>query len=158
MRQRTISAAAGFSGSLAVFCLTTAFASGRPAPACGFIAGAIATVALARAGLRRGSDPLWLRLCPRGGVILGQDGACEPVFWPVGVTASLICLARTGRGSERRSIWRDGIAPEAFRRIAAYGLWRRRPVPDRADHPELIARKAVTERRTAPRGGWPRGE
>jgi hypothetical protein len=160
MRQRTISAAAGLSASLAVFCLGTGLTSGQLGPFCGFVAGAVAAAAALRARLRRIQEPGPLRLCPHGGVLAGRDadGDGEAVFWPIGVTGSLICLARTGRSAERRSIWRDGVAPDGFRRIAALGLWRRDTVSNWTDHSELIARIAVTEQRTAARTEWPRAE
>jgi hypothetical protein len=158
MRQRAMSAAAALSGSIAVVCLGTALATGRSAPVCGFLTGVAAAAALVRASGRRCADEVPLRLCPRTGVWMGEDGDGKPALRAVGITRHLICLVGTGPGSGRRSIWRDSIAPDGFRRIAAYSLWRRSDAPDPAHRFELIARKAVTEGQSAPRTGRPRGQ
>ena len=161
MRQRAMSAGAAFSGSVAAFCLGTCLTAGVKGPFWGFLAAALAAMALGRGVLRGRPDQAQLRLCPRGGLVLGEDGDGEPgaeaQFRAVGVTRNLICLARPGRHSERRSIWRDSLAPDAFRRIAAYALWRRSAIPDPAQVSELIARKTVTGGQSAPRTGRPRG-
>ena len=161
MRQRAMSAGAAFSGSVAAFCLGTCLTAGVTGPVWGFLAAAVAAIALGRGVLRGRPDQAQLRLCPRGGLVLGEDGDGEPgaeaQFRAVGVTRNLICLARAGRRSERRSIWRDSLAPDAFRRIAAYALWRRSAIADPAQVSELIARKAVTGGQSAPRTGRPRG-
>lgn len=155
-----IGVAAVFSTVLSLLCLGAALACGCVGPWVGSAAGAIAAAALVRSawGGRRGEFPA--RLGPDGGVRLGRADPADPqpVFWPIGVTASLICLGRADRTGDRRSIWRDGIAPDGFRRIAAYGLWRRSAALDPADSSELIARNAVTCTRMAPRPGWPRAE
>jgi hypothetical protein len=142
---------------MAVFCLGTAIARGAPGPVCGFLAGLIAAVALVRAARGGPAEPA-LRIWPGRGVLSAEDGDGEPPFQPIGVTRSLICLVRTRRRIERRSIWRDSIAPDAFRRIAAYGLWRRGAAPNPAQHSELIARKTVTEGPSIPRNGRPWGQ
>ena len=157
VRQRTISAAAAFSGSLAAFCLSSAWVSARPGPAFGCFAATVAAAALIRAR-RRGPEQESLRLRPQGGVLPEHDGQGEPAFWPVGITRPLICLARDGRNSERRTIWRDGIAPDGFRRIAAFGSWRRGATLNQADSTELIAPGSVRGGQTVPRAGRPRGQ
>jgi hypothetical protein len=161
MRQRAMSAGAAFSGSVAAFCLGTCLTAGVTGPVWGFLAAAAAAMALGRGVLHGRPDQARLRLCPRGGLVVGEDGDGEPgaeaEFRAVGVTRNLICLARPGRRSERRSIWRDSLAPDAFRRIAAYALWRRSAIVDPAQVSELIARKAVTGGQSAPRTGRPRG-
>jgi hypothetical protein len=152
-----MSAGAAFSGSVAVVCLWASLASGAIGALAGFLAAAIAVVALAHAS-RRGVDEARLRLCPLRGVVLGEDGDGETPTWPVGVTPNLICLAH-GVGSSRPSwsIWRDSLPPDGFRRIAAYALWRRNVAPNLSQHSELIARKVVTEQPPNPRTGRPVG-
>ena len=167
MRQRAMSAGAAFSGSVAAFCLGTCLTAGVTGPVWGLLAAAVAAIALGRGVLRGRPDQAQLRLCPRGGLVLGEDGDGEPgaeaEFRAVGVTRNLICLARPGRDSERRerrerrSIWRDSLAPDAFRRIAAYALWRRSAIANPAEVSELIARRTVTGGQSAPRTGRPRG-
>ena len=172
-----MSAGAAFSGSVAAFCLGSCLTAGVSRPLWGFLAGAVAAAALVRAVLRAPVCEAVLRLCPRRGAVLAEDGdgeaGAETQLRPIGVTRSLICLVaphlRTGpspaerdkvriRAPQRRSIWRDSLAPEAFRRIAAYALWRRSATPDSVNDSELIARKAVTEGQSAPRTGRPRGQ
>ncbi|HEX4584857.1 MAG TPA: hypothetical protein VH183_08510 [Burkholderiaceae bacterium] len=154
-----MSAAAAFSGSMAVFCLGTAIASRTPGPAGGFLAGLIAAVALARAVRGGPAQAALLRIWPGRGVLSGEeDGDGELPYQPIGVTRNLICLARNRRRLERWPIWRDSIAPDAFRRIAAYGLWRRGAAPETAVRSELIARKTVTEGPLIPRIGRPQGQ
>lgn len=164
MRQRAMSAGAAFSGSVAAFCLGTCLTAGVTGPIWGFLAAAVAAMALGRGVLRGRPDQAQLRLCPHGGLVLGEDGDGEPgakaQFRAVGVTRNLICLARPGHRSERRerrSIWRDSLAPDVFRRIAAYALWRRSAIPNPAQVSELIARRTVTGGQSAPRTGRPRG-
>jgi hypothetical protein len=152
-----MSAAAAFSGSMAAFCLGTAITSGSPGPVCGFLAGLAAAVALVRA-VRDAPTEGALRICPGGALLPVEAEDGEAPFQPVGVTRNLICLVRTRHGSERRSIWRDSIAPDAYRRIAAYGLWRRGAARHLSDRSELIARKTVTEELSVPRTGRPRGQ
>ena len=160
MRQRAMSAGAAFSGSVATFCLGSSLTTGAPGPVWGFLAGAIAAIALVRGVLRGPANEAALRLCPRRGLVLAEDEGvevgAETQFRPIAVTRSLICLARTGGRSEYRSVWRDSLAPDAFRRIAAYALWRRSAEP--AHSSELIARKTVTEGQSARRTGRPRGQ
>jgi hypothetical protein len=158
MRQRAMSAGAAFSGSVATFCLGTALATGSLGPVCGFAAGTVAAAALARSVLRPRPDEGQLRLCPRRGVLLAEDGDGETQFRPFGVTHNLICLVRTGGRSERRAIWRDSLAPDGFRRIAAYVLWRRSAMSDLTKDSELIARKTVTDSQSAPPTGRPRSQ
>ena len=155
LRQRVMSAGAAFGGSVATFCLGTALASGKLEPVCGFVASAVAAAALARAVRRLRPDERQWRLCPRRGALLAGDGDGEAEFRPIGVTRNLICLACLGSDSERRSIWRDSLAPDGFRRIAAYALWRRSAMPDLAKHSELIARKTVTDSQSTTRSGRP---
>jgi hypothetical protein len=157
MRRRAMSAGAAFSGSVAAACLWSALASGRPGPALGFAAGTIAAIALARAARLR-TYGARLRLCPRRGVVLNEDGDGETPLLPIGVTPNLICLARAGGSAQRSSIWRDSLSPGGFRRIAAYALWRRNVVPDRAQGSELIARKTVTCPQSISRSGRPEGQ
>jgi hypothetical protein len=161
MRRRAISAAAAFSGSLAVFCLGTAFAGGRPAPVLGFLAGLTAAGALARAVRSPESEPAALRLCPLRGLRLAEDGDGEPELVPISVTRNLICLARSQGGRRWRSIWRDSVAPDGFRRIAALALWRREKAPNpaanRDEGSELIRSKAVTEGQSIERTAGPPG-
>jgi hypothetical protein len=155
MRQRVISAAAAFSGSLAVLCLATALVRGEPTPVLGFIAGAAAAAALVQ-GARRGSrEQALLRLCPRGAVWVAC-GVGEAELRAVGITPHLICLARGGHGAQTRAVWRDSVSPDGFRRIAAYGLWRRGALPDRAESFELIAPEAVRGEQSVARTGRPR--
>jgi len=119
----------------------------------------MAGAALVRGSRHRSADEVALRLCPRTGALMREDGDGKPALRPVGVTRNLICLTGTGPGSGRRSIWRDSIAPDGFRRIAAYTLWRRRSAAsDPAHRFELIARKAVTEGQSDPRTGRPLGQ
>jgi hypothetical protein len=162
MRQRAMAAGAAFSGSVAAFCLGSWLTAGAPGPLWGLLAGAVAAIALVRGALRDPANEAVLRLCPRRGVVLGEDGngemGAETEFRPIGVTRSLICLASTRGRSQWRSIWRDSLAPEAFRRIAAYALWRRSAMPDPVHGSELIARKTVTGGQSAPRTGKPRGQ
>jgi hypothetical protein len=157
MRQRAISVAAAFSGSLAAFCLTTALVRGEPAPVCGFIAGVAAAAALVRQARRGSRDQAVLRLGPQGVVSLVCGGA-EAELRTVGITRNLICLAQSGPRSSTRALWRDSVSQDAFRRIAAYGLWRRSALPDRAESFELIARKTVRGEQSVPRTGRPRGQ
>jgi hypothetical protein len=158
MRQRAMSAAAALSGSIAAVCLGTALATGRWAPLGGFLTGVMAVAALVRGSRRRPADEVALRLCPRTGALMREDGDGKPALRPVGVTRDLICLTGSGPASGRLSVWRDSIAPDGFRRIAAYTLWRRSAASDPAQRFELIARKAVTEGQSAPRTGRPRGQ
>jgi hypothetical protein len=164
MRHRAMSAGAAFSGSVAAFCLGTALTSGARGPICAFLAGVAAAIALARGVLRGCPDEAQLRLCPRRGLLLGEDGdgdgeaGAEADFRPIGVTRNLICLVRTRRVPQRRTIWRDSLAPDAFRRIAAYALWRRSAIPNPGRRSELITRKTVTGGHSAPRTGRPRGQ
>jgi hypothetical protein len=155
-----IGVAAVFSTVLSLLCLGAALACGCVGPWVGSAAGAIAAAALVRSarGGRAGEFPA--RLGPDGGVrrVPADVEDVPAVFWPIGVTASLICLRRADRNGDRWSIWRDGIAPEGFRRIAAYGVWHRSAASDLADSSELIARNAVTCTRMAPRPDWPRAE
>jgi len=157
-----MSAGAAFSGFVAAFCLGSCLTAAAPAPLWGFLAGVVAAIALVRGALRGPADGAALRLCPRRGVVLGDDGdgevGAETQFHPIGVTRSLICLAATDGRSAGRSIWRDSLAPDAFRRIAAYALWRRSATPNRVNDSELIARETVTEGQSAPRTGRPRGQ
>lgn len=155
MRQRAVSAAAAFSGSIATACLLTAVIEGQTGPVLGFVAAATVAAALVREATRDRREQAVLRLCPRG-VVVGSalDGVGEPRWRAVGVTRNLICLARSG---QRQAIWRDGVSPDGFRRIAAYGLWRRSALPDPDDSSELIARKTVTGEQSVPRTGRPRG-
>jgi hypothetical protein len=155
LRRRVVAAAAAFSASVAVYCLGVAAASGAAGPVCGFAAGVIATAALVRAARGSGPDPGPLRLCPHRGVLAEGDG--EAPLRAIGVTRNVICLARPG-GWGHRPIWRDGVAPDGFRRIAAFSLWRRGSGTDPADGAELIAREAVTEGRSVPRTGRPRDQ
>jgi hypothetical protein len=156
MRQRAMSAGAAFSGFLAAVCLWTALAGGRPGPMLGFLAGTLAVVALVRAS-RLGRDrEATLRLCPRRGLVLDEDGDGETPLQPIGITPHLICLAR--RGSQPVPIWRDSLPPDAFRRIAAYALWRRSAMSDPVDSVELIERKAVSGQQSIPRAGRPEGQ
>lgn len=177
MRQRAMSAGAAVSGSVATFCLGSSLTTGASGPVWGFLAGAVAAIALARGVLRAPANEAPLRLCPRRGLVLAEGGdgdvGAETEFTPIAVTRTLICLAREGnrtvpspgqrqkvrmRASESRSIWRDSLAPDAFRRIAAYALWRRSAMRKPAHDSELIARKTVTEGQSAPRTGRPRGQ
>ncbi|HUD27200.1 MAG TPA: hypothetical protein VMQ45_16075 [Burkholderiaceae bacterium] len=158
MRQRAIAAAAGLSGSLAAFCLTTALASGEAAPLGGFMAGAVAAAALVLAARRGRQDQAALRVGPQGTVWLDCGSAGETQLRPVGITRNLICLARSGPGSPARAVWRDSVSPDGFRRIAAYGLWQRGTLADRAESFELIVREAVTGGQWVPRTGRPRGQ
>ena len=157
MRQRAMSAAAALSGSIAAVCLGTALATGRWAPLGGFLTGVMAVAALVRGSRRRPADEVALRLCPRTGALMREDGDGKPALRPVGVTRNLIGLSGSGPASGRLSVWRDSIAPDGFRRIAAYAQWRRSAASDPAQRFELIARKAVTEGQSAPRTGRPRG-
>jgi hypothetical protein len=152
--------AAALSSTLSLLCLGAALAYDGIGPWVGSTAGAIAAAALVRCAWGGRRDEFAVRLGPDGGVwLLGADlGDTQAVFWPIGVTASLICLGRADRTGDRRSIWRDGIAPDGFRRMAAYGLWRRNAASDPDDSSELIARNAVTCTRMAPRPHWPRAE
>ena len=162
MRQRAMAAGAAFSGSVATFCLGSWLTGDALGPVWGFLAGAVAAIALVRGVLHGPADEAALRLCPRCGVVLGEGGdgelGAETQFRPIGVTRSLICLASTRRRSEWRSIWRDSLAPEGFRRIAAYALWRRSAMPDPVHDSELIAGKAVTGGQSTPWTGRPRGQ
>jgi len=83
------------------------------------------------------------------GVLVDGDG--EPPLLPIGVTRNVICLVRPGQWG-CRPIWRDGVAPDGFRRIAAYALWRR-AAANLADGAELIVREAVPEGRSVRRAG-----
>jgi hypothetical protein len=152
--------AAAFSTALSLLCLGAALACACVGPWLGSTAGAIAAAALVRAAWGGVRSQIPAHLGADGGVRLAVAGpaGAQAVFWPIGVTACLICVGRAGRSGERRSIWRDGIAPNGFRRIAAYGLWHRSAALDLSDSSELIARNAVTCTRMAPRPGWPRAE
>lgn len=154
MRLRAMSAGAAFSGSVAAVCLWSALASGRPGPLLGLLAGAAAAIALGRESHLRPTQ-VSLRLCPRDGVLLDEGGDGETPLRPIGVTPHLICLAKGGPNPTRLSIWRDGLASDGFRRIAAYALWRRSVIRSSTD--ELIAGKIVTEQLlpSARRGGRP---
>jgi hypothetical protein len=152
-----MSAAAAFSGALAAYCLGQAFASAALGPLGGFVAALTAAVALGRAA-RGGDQDGPLRVCPRRGVLSGEGRDGETPLLPIGVTRSLICLAPAGGGRPRRSIWRDSIAPDAFRRIAAYGLWHRSAGANRVDPTELIARRTVTGGPSDSRIGGPPGQ
>jgi hypothetical protein len=156
MRQRAMSAGAAFSGSVATACLGAALASGRMGPLAGFLAAAVAAACLVLAS-RRHLAPARLRLCPRRGVVLDDDGDGETPLRPVGVTPNLICLARNIRRSRHAPIWRDSLPPDGFRRIAAFMLWRRSETLDPVQHSELIARKTVTEPPSDLRSGRPPG-
>ena len=151
-----MAAAAGFSGTIAVLCLGTALAAGRPTPLAGFLAAMVAAVALARGHGRDTAGTL--RLGPGGSVSLGRDRDGEPPLRPVGVTGNLILLARGRPGRGRLALWRDSVAADGFRRIAAYALWRRSAAPDPAQRSELIGRETVTGGQSVPRTGRPRGQ
>ena len=155
MRRRVMSTGAAFSGSVATLCLGTALAGGVRA-VCGSVVCVLAAATLGWAVRRPRAEGDDLRLCPQRGVLLNGDGETE--FRPVGVTHSLICLASTGGSLVQRCIWRDSLAADGFRRIAAYALWRRNVMSDSARQPELISRKTVTERQSTPRIGRPRGQ
>jgi hypothetical protein len=158
MRQRMIWGAAALSTALSMLCLGAAVACACVGPWIGCAAGAIAAASLMRGA--RGGGRIRARLGADGGVRLAAAdlGGAEAVFWPIAVTTSLICLGRADRAGDRRSVWRDQMAPDGFRRIAAYGLWHRSAASYPSDSPELIARNAVTCTRTAPRPRWPRAE
>jgi hypothetical protein len=158
MRRRAMAAAAGLSGAVAAVCLATALAAGRSGPLAGFLAAAVAAAALIRGRSDDGREGTTLRLAPGGGVSLSQDRDGEPPFHPVGVTRNLILLARVHPGRGRLALWRDSVAPDGFRRIAAYALWRRSAMSDSAQRSELIAREAVRAAQSAPRTGRPRGQ
>ena len=149
-----MAAAAGFSGSVAVVCLGTALAGGRVAPLSGFLAAVVAAVALVRGHGHDASSTL--RVAPGGGVSLDRDG--EAPLRPVGVTGNLILLIRGRPGRARVAVWRDSVAADGFRRIAAHALWRRSAAPDPAEHPELIGRETVRGGQSVPRTGRPRGQ
>jgi hypothetical protein len=153
-------AAAALSVSLVLLCLGAALCGGSFGPLVGSVAAAVAAVALVRCARASRAGQIPIQIDSEGGVRLDSAdcGGAQAVFWPVAVTGSLICLARADRGCDRRSIWRDAIAPDGFRRIAAYGLWRRSVLSNPTDTSELIARYAVRCRRTVPRPGWPRAE
>jgi len=154
-----MSAGAAFSGSVAAACLWAALGSGRIGPAAAFAAAAVAAVALAR-GAHASLDEARLRLCPRRGAVLDEDGDGETPIRPIGVTPNLICLSggkSAGGRSRQASVWRDGLTPDGFRRIAAYALWRRSVTNDPTQHSELIARKTVSERPSDSRTGRPKG-
>jgi len=152
-------AAAVFSTSLSALCLYAALTGDRFGPWVGAMAAVIAAAALARSACngRRQNAAL---IVSEGGVRRDSPGpgVAEAVYWPISVTAGLICLVRADRTGDCLSVWRDGIAPDGFRRMAAYGLWRRNGAPNRSDSLELIGRNAVTCTRMAPRAGWPRAE
>jgi hypothetical protein len=155
IRRRVVALAAGFSGSIAAYCLGIAAVSGARGPLWGFLAAMVALGPLVRAARGPDPDPTPLRLCPRSGAVVHGQGDGEMPLLPIGVTRNLICLARPG-GWGQHPIWRDSIAPDAFRRIAAFGLWRRGAAKDSADGAELIPRIAVTEGQSVPRAGRPR--
>jgi len=158
--RRMIWAAAALSVSLALLCLGAALASDSFGPWVGSLAAAAAAVALLRRARASRASQIPIQIDSEGGVRLDSadcEGA-QAVFWPVAVTGSLICVARADRSRDHRTIWRDAIAPDGFRRIAAYGLWRRSVLSNPTDPSELIARYAVRCTRTAPRPGWPRAE
>jgi len=152
--------AAAYSAALSLLCLGAALACGCVRPWAGSAAGAIAAAALVRCARRGRHGQVLLSLGSDGRVgLLSEDPAQAPAaFWPIGVTASLICLSRADGTGDRRSIWRDAIAQDGFRRIAAYGLWRRSAASDPVYPSELIARNAVRCTRTALRPRWPRAE
>ena len=154
-RRHFVAAAAGFSGAIAAYCLSVAAATGARSPLWGFLAGLIAMAALARTALCRDSDQAPLRLCPRDGVVFRPEGPGEVPLLAIGVTRGLICLARSG-GRGQFPIWRDSVSPDAFRRIAAYALWRRSAAKDPVHGAELIPRKSVTEGQSFPRAERPR--
>jgi hypothetical protein len=157
-----MAAACAFSGSIALVCLGAALSGGGAGPACGGLSLAIAAWALGRRALYPDCRLAPLRLCPRRRVLSAEDapvegGDGESELRVVGITRSLICLALPRPGRRLRPVWRDSIAPEAFRRIAAYALWRRSVAPESAHRSELIARNTVTDGQTVPRTGRPRG-
>jgi len=153
-----MSAAAAFSGSLAVFCLGTALASARPGPLAGCAAAVIAAAALVRAGRPAARRRASLHLCRRTGRVQAEEGDPGPEFRLIGVTGHLICLVREGRPRECRTVWRDAIGTDGFRRIAAYGRWRRGVAPDRPNSRELITGQAVTGGQSIRRTGRPLGQ
>ena len=110
MRQRAMSAGAAFSGSVAAFCLGSSLTAGAPGPFWGFLAGAVAAIALVRGVLRGPANEGVLRLCPRRGLVLADDGdgevGAETQLRPIAVTRSLICLARTGGHPHPRPLCR----------------------------------------------------
>jgi hypothetical protein len=158
LRQRAIAAAAAFSGSLAAFCLATALARNEPAPVCGFAAAAVAAAELVGEARRVRRDRPALRLDPQGAVWLDCGSAAEVQLRAVGITGNLICLTGWGPGAPTRTVWRDSLSEDGFRRIAAYGLWRRGARPDRTESFELIARGTVRGEQSVPRIRRPRGQ
>jgi hypothetical protein len=156
MRQRALSAAAAFSGALATGCLLAALLAGQAGPLLGFLAGTAAVGALVREVGRGRREQAVLPLWSERGGGSALDGVGEPRWRVVGVTRNLICLASSGLGRQRRAIWRDSVSADGFRRIAAYGLWRRSAPQHPVDSFELIARKSVRAEQSVARTGRPR--
>ncbi len=148
MRQRTIAMAAGLSGASALICVGAAADAGKLAAVGGFWLATAATLAAARRRLQG----------PAARLNAGSDRDEYAPVYPVCITANLICLAWAGQAGRRCAIWRDAIAPQAFRRIAALGRWYRGERSGQALALELIARDAVTRTQVAPRPAWPRTE
>lgn len=153
VRAHTVAAAAGFSAALAAVCLASAWISGRPGPIIGFCACAAAAVALIRGCRHSAKRDAW-RCAPGGIIRSGGDAGQEGVFFPISVTGALICLTDPA-GAERLAVWRDETGSDQFRRMAAFGLWRRRGGRGHAQSTELIVRKPVTGL-TVPRAERPR--
>jgi hypothetical protein len=161
LRRRVIASAAGLSAVSAALCAASVLQGGASAARWACALSLAATLAAGAELRRRQSPPDLLRVGSAGIACAfddgGKSGQPRPKLHPACVTAWMICLAPPG-GRGEVVLWRDGVAPDGFRRLAALGLWRRGAGADPAESAELIARDAVTRTRMAPRPGWPRTE
>ena len=158
-------AAAGASAATAWLCLAAAAFGAGIAGAVGFWLGLLATLAALAESLKSDNNrasTLDLRVGPGAPVRVAVErengaGHVAPQFLELRVesVAPAVIHLRADSGL-RCALWCDAIDPDAFRRLAALGRWRR--VQRRHDSSELIRGSAVTAMRKGPRSGWPRPE